>query len=169
MEELAFDYGNDRINPDRSTRVEWKCVNGGTEVLVNKMRDEWGIKINYLKRVTSVARDWTQDDQTPQNDQTPKDDRTLSLGQDKMIVKYVECPPPPNYVSTTTKSEVKTEPGKTVTERYATVINTTTLAALRQMDLSELDLSYAAKAAIRSLHYEVSCKLSALPSTNAQF
>ena len=164
MEELAFDYGNDRIDPDKSTKVNWKCVDGGTEVLINKMLDKWGIDINCSKRVVSIARD-----------QTCKDDQTFEERQDKMIVKYVECSPLPNKVSTTTKCKPKTddigkrESGKIMTERYATVINSTTLAALRQMDLTELDLSYATKAAIRSLHYEVSCELSVLPATNAQF
>lgn len=42
---------------------------------------------------------------------------------------------------------------------YATVFNTTTLAALQRMDLEGLNLPFAAKTAIRSLHYDTSTKI----------
>ena len=42
---------------------------------------------------------------------------------------------------------------------YNAVINTTTLAALQKMDLSEMELPYGLKAAIRSLRYDTSTKV----------
>lgn len=42
---------------------------------------------------------------------------------------------------------------------YATVFDTTTLAALQRMDLGGLNLPFAAKTAIRSLHYDTSTKV----------
>ena len=49
--------------------------------------------------------------------------------------------------------------GESSPRRYASVINTTTLAALQKMDLTKLKLPYATKAAIRSLRYDPSTKV----------
>ena len=147
MEDLAFEYSKDTINPDKSQEDKWWCVDGGTEVLTKKMRDDWKIKIKYLRRVTRIALD------------------VDITGEDKMIVKHVRCKPikQPVTAGERTKDLVDEEIApkepvteESVTERYASVINTTTLAALRQMDLTRLGLSYATKTAIRSLHYDVS-------------
>lgn len=42
---------------------------------------------------------------------------------------------------------------------YFTVFNSTTLGALQRMDLSQADLNYGTKQAIRSLNYGASCKV----------
>lgn len=49
--------------------------------------------------------------------------------------------------------------GEAEPRSYATVINTTTMAALQRMDIRGLHLPYASKTAIRSLHYDTSTKV----------
>ena len=125
MEDLAFDWGKDvkdPANPTKPLQVDWWCVDGGTEVMIKKMLEQWKIKVNYRMPVTSIALD-----------------KTATADVDKMIVKHFDP-----------------ETKKIVTKRYAAVINSTTLAALQKMDLTQLELSYATKTAIRSLRYDVS-------------
>lgn len=43
---------------------------------------------------------------------------------------------------------------ETEVRSYAAVINSTTLAALQKMDLTDMDLPYGMKTAIRSLRYD---------------
>ena len=133
MEDLAFDWGKNALDPKKTEDVKWKCVNGGTQVLIDKMVKQWKININYNTRVTSIALE--------RKDQ----------GENEMVVKYLDP----------TSEETKTK-------RYATVINTTTLAAMRQMDLTGLELSYATKTAIRCLRYDVSQMLQLLVTANAE-
>ena len=52
----------------------------------------------------------------------------------------------------TQKKEVKDE-------KYFTVFNSTTLAAMQRMDLHEAGLSWGTKQAIRALGYGASCKV----------
>ena len=49
--------------------------------------------------------------------------------------------------------------GEEKPRQYASVINTTTLAALQKMDLTGMEFHYRLKAAIRSLHYDTSSKV----------
>ena len=44
-------------------------------------------------------------------------------------------------------------------QQYAAVFNTTTLACLQRMDLTELELLYEQKDAIRALHYDTASKV----------
>ena len=124
MEELAFDWSKDEKDPSDPTKKlkdRWYCVDGGTEIMIKKMLEQWKLKVNYHAPVTAIEMD-----------------KTTTAGNDKMIVKHYDP-----------------DTKQIVTKRYSAVINTTTLAALQKMDLTHLDLSYATKTAIRSLHYEV--------------
>lgn len=162
MEDLAFDWGKAGYpsNPDKPVKIDWKCVDGGTEVLIQKMLKKWGIKVNYKTPVIYVGQHRVHadgKDSTTSTDSANDKEKTTSKETeytdsasgkpmkpitDSLEVKYVVNPDNP-------------ESRQIVTAHYDAVINSTTLAALQKIDLTDLDLSYATKTAIRSLHYDV--------------
>ena len=111
--------------------VNWWCVNGGTEEVVHRIKAKLrGEKIHCNSRVTKIQ--YIEDE----NDKSKK-----------MEVRFLE--------------KIGEDPDKFVekSRRYSAVINSTTLAALQKMDLTDLDLPYAMKASIRSLRYDSSTKV----------
>lgn len=110
--------------------IKWWCINGGTQKLVK------GMKENKLSK-----------------NEEPLGDKIL-LGKEVTAIAYDENEKTELKMKVWVRGENEAQPRK-----YATVFNTTTMAALQQMDLTGLSLPYASKTAIRTLHYDTSTKV----------
>ena len=142
LESLAFDYLEAGENPDPPSKKivgkdgkplkagKWYCVEGGTEEVIHPLEKKFHDKISYNTRVTKMALYR----------------KWIQGGEDESYVHI-------DYMKG--KGEAS-EPGS---NKYTAVINTTTLAALQKMDLTEMELPYRLKSAIRSLHYDTSTKV----------
>ena len=124
---MDFDYYTEYLKPEKE--VSWYCIDGGTSLLPEAMREKLHTKPNLGQRVKAMALE--RPEGTP--------------GQ----VKGIDG-------STAMKVKVNNEKD---TRRYAAVFNTTTLACLQRIDLTGLELLYEQKDAIRSLHYDTASKV----------
>ena len=126
IDDLDFDYYSEFVNP--SKKVKWRCVDGGTQLVPDKMNSMLKkplTKDDLKKRVTKIAFH-RKDDEHPEDGDTH-----LSVKVD----------------------------GEEGMRRYMTVFATPTLACLQRIDLTELELLYEQKDAIRSLHYDTASKV----------
>lgn len=126
IDDLDFDYYSEFINP--SKKVEWRCVDGGTQLVPNKMNSMLKKPLEEKdlgKRVTKISFH-------------RKDDKHPKYGDTHLSVKV---------------------DGEEEMRRYMTVFATPTLACLQRIDLTDLELLYEQKDAIRSLHYDTASKV----------
>lgn len=132
IDSMDFDYYTSYLHPnDKKKEVHWYCINGGTALLSEAMRNKLGDRFSektFSQRVKSIAL---------QRD-GPPDPTTKIPGSSSIKVRVNE----------------EREPRK-----YAAVFNTTTLACLQRVDLTGLELLYEQKDAIRSLHYDTASKV----------
>lgn len=115
---MDFDYYSEYV--DKSKHVDWFCIDGGTQVVPDRMNGKLKTKPDLGKRVTKIGYNRGYEGLSPMT--------------------------------------VKVE-GETATREYITVFATPTLACLQRIDLTELELLYEQKDAIRSLHYDTASKV----------
>jgi monoamine oxidase len=125
MESMAFEY---------SEETKWWCINGGTEVTVDRLLARLG-KNRVLQGRMANAMKLVEDD-----NHVPKG---VAVTTTKTYPK--DAPEPHPHVEET--------------RVYSAVINTTTLGALQKIDLTGMELPYGMKTAIRVLRYDTSTKV----------
>ena len=143
MESLAFEWFDKHEEPSPDPKPipgkdgkplkngDWYCIEGGTEELTKVLEKRFREKIKY---------------ETPVS---------------KMVLKNFFVEKQETIVEVTT-DKVVTDDSKSLehdTLKYSAIVNTTTLGALQKIDLTEMQLPYTIKAAIRSLHYDTSTKV----------
>ncbi|MCJ1282220.1 hypothetical protein MMC26_001543 [Xylographa opegraphella] len=120
---LDFDYHSG----DPSKPVNWWCIEGGTQLVADAMRQELlGGDVQFNQHVTMIRRDYR------------------IQGHNDMEIR----------VGPAKENEADED-----RRRYAAVFNSTTLASMQRMDLTDAVLNYGTKLSIRALRYGVSCKV----------
>jgi len=119
---MDFDYYSEYVDDGKHT-VDWYCINGGTQIVPEKMNKTLKKPLTedtLCKRVTTIGYNRENGGTSP------------------MTVKV---------------------DGEAKSRDYLTVFATPTLACLQRIDLTELELLYEQKDAIRSLHYDTASKV----------
>jgi monoamine oxidase len=109
----------------------WYCVEGGTQLVAKRMAASLTTQPTFNKQVTAI--------------------KTNLVGKGDIELTLKSTKPDDWDSAKTFTSEIEKR-------SYFTVFNSTTLGALQRMDLSEANLLYGTKQAIRSLNYGASCK-----------
>jgi monoamine oxidase len=139
LESLAFAYSDASNQGDASKKdekeepIKWWCIDGGTEVMIERLLQKLNKDKNKNKILTGKV-------------------------VNKMVLKNgtTDGGLPKHKVEVTTRDyNTQVE----VTSEYAAVINTTTLGALQKIDLTGMELPYGMKSAIRILRYDTSTKV----------
>ncbi|CAO2647477.1 Nn.00g083990.m01.CDS01 [Neocucurbitaria sp. VM-36] len=131
LESLAFCY-SDASNQKQGQEeklTEWYCINGGTSITVERLVETLDKGKIFKGKVVN-----------------------------KMVLQdeYQDGEPPHHNVSVTMRDHTT---NVEETRVYSAVINTTTLGALQKIDLTDMELPYGMKSAIRILRYDTSTKV----------
>jgi len=126
---------------DPTKKVEWKCLEGGTQVLINAMLDKLTVKPSYGQRVTSVKQ--------------------VLLLPRECFPDQPEWPRWPRHyrfpfmkVSSRTRDDTKEK-----IEYFSHVVSTTSFAALNTIDTDKICMTYKQRQAIRTLNYGPAVKV----------
>ncbi|KAL9562596.1 hypothetical protein ACKAV7_013160 [Fusarium commune] len=126
LEELYFHTPDMDDDPTTKDIQYWWCIDGGAQEIAKRMAMKVRERIEYNTKVQSI-------------------DAQVQLRRERKAGQYT-----PMKIKTTI-TDPKTKKVETKDREYFAIFNSTTLAALQRMELSDAGLSWGTKQAIRAL------------------
>ena len=152
LETLAFEYGDTPLKDTKENSSKLPAA-GNFYSAGEKIVGKDG---SYLKEGKWYCIEGGTEELTKTLERQFED----KISRGKRVVKMALSRKMPEAQHTMVIDAIDTNTGRLeVSRHYSAIINTTTLAALQKVDLTEMELTYGLKAAIRSLRYDTSTKV----------